>query len=201
LLLSGLLFFVFGWQRDFLMAQTMALPPTLAGLALYCHGPKFFKALSFPIGYLVLLIPPPLGLLDAITLPMRHWASAVAEITLQGIGHDVIRQGLLITVGENDIYMGERCSGFRSLITMISLGLIYAWFIRLPPQKNIAFLAAIIPLAILGNFIRVIILCLVTIHFGKEIGEGFFHDFSGGLMFMLMILFLMGWQKFLIKAF
>lgn len=197
LLLSGMLLFVFGWRQDYLFISTLSLVPLLFGLILYLYGTQTVKKLSFPIFYLLLLVPPPFGILDSITLPMRQGISVLAEKILFLFNYPISREGLLLTIGYNDIFMGAPCSGFRSLITMFSLILVYVYIIKGTATKKLALTAFIIPFALLGNLVRVITLCLITFYFGEEAGQGFFHNFSGIVIFIITLTGLMGAESIL----
>ena len=157
------------------------------------------KALSFPILYLLLLVPPPFGIIDSITLPMRHGISVLTEKILFLLNYPISRKGLLLTIGYNDIFMGAPCSGFRSLITMVSLVLVYVYIGKGNLSKKLVLTAFIIPMALLGNLLRVITLCLITYYFGEEAGQGFFHNFSGIVIFIITLLGLMGAESILDK--
>ncbi len=187
LLVFGIILLVFGVRQDYLLISTISLIPLLFGLIIYLHGTKAAKALTFPILYLLLLVPPPFGILDSITLPMRHGTSAATEIVLNLLSYPITRDGLLLTIGYNDIFMGAPCSGFRSLITMISLVLVYVYISNGSIGKKLILTAFIIPSALLGNLVRVVTLCLITFYFGEEAGQGFFHNFSGILIFIITI--------------
>ncbi|MBI5195497.1 MAG: exosortase, partial [Nitrospirae bacterium] len=176
--LLGLLMFVFGWHQDYDFILTFSLIPLSLGLTTYIYGMNITKAVSFPLFYLIFLVPPPAAVLDAITLPMRHGVSVVAEIILRFFDYPITRNGLLITVGYNEIFMGAPCSGFRSLITMFSLVLAYVYISKGALLKKFVLAALIIPFALVGNVLRVITLCLITFYFGEEAGQGFFHNFS-----------------------
>ncbi|MDD5173730.1 MAG: exosortase/archaeosortase family protein [Candidatus Omnitrophica bacterium] len=191
LFLTGLLIFIFGWRQDYLSMSTISLIPTLFGLTIYLYGSAIAKALSFPILYLLLMVPPPLGILDNITLPMRYWISVFTAHILKMFHYPITQSGLMLSLGGHEIYMGAPCSGFRSLITMISLGLVYVYIIKGKAVKKAILLGSIVPLALLGNLLRVIGMCLVTFHFGENIGTKF-HDISGFVIFFVLILGLMG---------
>ncbi|MCX7927611.1 MAG: exosortase/archaeosortase family protein [Candidatus Omnitrophica bacterium] len=186
LFIVGLFLFFFGWQQDYLFISTLSLIPLLFGLTAFLYGAEISKKLSFPIFYLLLLVPPPLGVLDSITLPMRQLVSLATEISLKNLGYPIIRDGLLLSIGGKEIYMGAPCSGFRSLITMISLGLVYVNIITAPSKNKIILLGSVIPLALAGNFIRVVGMCLVTFYFGENAGHTY-HEISGFLIFLVLI--------------
>jgi exosortase len=188
----GVLLYIFGWRQDYLFISTLSLIPFLFGLVIYLYGTGVAKALSFPILYLLLLVPPPFGILDSITMPMRYASSISTERILSFLGYPITRKGLLLTIGYNDIFMGQPCSGFRSLITMFSLVLVYVYIIKGNLSKKLILTCLIAPLALLGNLVRIITLCLITFYFGEEAGQGFFHNFSGIVIFVITILGLMG---------
>jgi len=198
LLIFGLLMFIFGWRQDYGIITTFSLIPLLFGLTGFLYGVNTAKTLSFPILYLLLLVPPPLGVLDAITIPMRQWATTLSVGALKALHYPILRDGLIISIGSHEIYMGPACSGFRSLITMISLGIVYAYVNKGAAKTKLALVLAIIPLALLGNLIRVMGVCMVTFHFGESIGHKF-HDISGFLIFLILILGLMGIQSLMEK--
>lgn len=196
-LLAGILLFILGWRNDYLSLTAGSMIPVLIGLIGFLYGPKAVRTLAFPIAYLALMIPPPLGILDAITLPMRYGISAVAGGILKSFHYPVMRQGLLLYIGNQEIFMGAPCSGFRSLITMISLGLAYIHILKETRMNKFIILLSVVPLALFGNLLRVLSLCLVTYYFGQEAGQGFFHDFSGIIVFVIMILGLLGIEAYL----
>lgn len=188
LLISGILLFIFGWRRNYDFIQILSLVPFLSGLIRYLYGKMVLKELSFPVAYLLFLVPLPPAILDGITVPMRYGVSFAAEKFLAFAGYPVTRDGLLLSIGYREIYMAPACSGFRSLITMLTLSLVYIYLISAGRLKKSILTFAVIPLALLGNFVRIIAICLITFYFGEEAGQGFFHNFSGVAVFLITIL-------------
>ena len=192
MLVFGASMFIFGWRQDYIFFKTLSLLPVIYGLTTCLYGLKIAKVLSFTILYLLLLIPIPLGIIDSITLPMRYGVSVVTETILKLLHYPITREGLLLSIGNNELFIGQPCSGFRSLITMFSAGLVYVFISKTgSPQKSVL-VASIIPLALLGNLFRIIILCLITYYFGEAAGQGFFHNFSGIMMVVLITAGLIG---------
>lgn len=192
ILILGIIMYLIGWRKDYLFISTLSLIPALFGLTAYLYGPKISRALRFPILYLLLLAPPPLGILDALTLPMRYGVSLAAYIILRSFHFSIIREGLMLSIEGLQIFMGPACSGFRSLITTLSLGLAYAYLSKASPAKKRILLLSIIPLALFGNLIRVIMLCLIAFYFGEKASQGFLHNTSGIVIFVIVILGLLG---------
>lgn len=196
ILIPGLLMFIFGWLQEYLFISSLSLIPIISGLVLYLYGIRTLKPLAFPIAYLLLMIPPPLFILDGITLPMRYAISLLTDVTLRAFHYPIIRDGLLFSIKGHEIYMGAPCSGFRSLITMISLGLVYAYISKLSFKKKSALFASVIPLALIGNYLRVLGMCLVTYYYGEAAGHTY-HDTSGYVIFMVLVAGMLGVEKLL----
>lgn len=192
ILLTGIAMFSFGWKQDYLMISTFSLIPLLFGVTMFLYGPLMSKILSFPILYLILLVPPPLGLLDSVTLPMRYFVSVATEGILKAFNYPITRDGLLLSINNHEIFVGQPCSGFRSFITMLALGLAYVYLNKGSFKKKSLLVASIVPLALAGNLVRISSLCLVTYYLGESVGQKYYHDVSGVVIFVLLILGLVG---------
>jgi len=197
----GMIMFIFASYQEYFSLLTLSFVFVIFGLIGFQYGRNVTKELSFPVFYLLLLVPPPLGIIDGITLPMRYGTSVMAEKILAILKYPISREGLLLTIGYNDIFMGEPCSGFRSLTTMFSLVLVYVYISKGKLIKKFFLTSFIIPFALLGNIIRVITLCLITFYFGEEAGQGFFHNFSGIVIFIITILGIIGIESLLDRKF
>jgi exosortase len=197
LIIIALGLFIIGERQEYLVVSTFAFIPLAFGIAGFVYGPGLMRLVWFPISYLIFLVPPPLGVLDAVTLPMRYGVSIVVARLLTFMGYPLAREGLFLRMGEHDIYMGAPCSGFRSLITLLSLGLVYIYTLKGSPGKKIFMSSFIIPFALFGNVVRVMILCFITYYMGHEAAEGVLHDASGIVMFVILILLLMALERVL----
>ncbi len=195
----GLFLYALGWRWDYLFITTFSLIPVLYGMIGYLYGPRVQGVLFFSISYLIFLVPPPLELIDTVTLPMRYGVSAFSEVILKFFHYPVSREGLLLSIENHELFLGPPCSGFRSLMTMLALGVVYIYFSPAGFRKKWFLFAAIVPLALLGNLIRVLGLCLTGFYFGPHAAEGIFHNVSGVLIFVFMILGLMGIEKWFVK--
>jgi exosortase len=198
LLTFGALVFVHGWRNGYALLSTFSLIPVLAGYISFMFGFKVLRLFWFPLLYLILLIPPSTGILDSITLPMRFFITNISQSFLSFLGYQVVREGLIISVNNNEIYMGAPCSGFRSLITLLSLGSVYAYISSGNIKTKISLLFSIIPIALLGNFFRVISVCLAVNHFGSNLGNKV-HDIGGYVVFIILIVGLIFLENFCLK--
>lgn len=188
LFFSGLFLFVFGWRMDYLCVSTFSLIPVLCGLVLFLGGKAILKTVLFPILYLIFLVPPPSGIIDDLTQPMQYGVSVASEFILTLFHYPVSREGLLLSIGGNDLFVSQPCSGFRSLVTMFALAIVYIYLSKGTLLKKGVLLLSVVPCALFGNLIRIITLCLITYYMGQEAAMGFFHNFSGMLIFFIMML-------------
>ena len=198
LLTFGAFLFIIGWRNDYSLISTFSLIPVLAGYISFMFGFKVLRLFWFPLLYLILLIPPSTGILDSITIPMRFLITNLSQSFLSLLGYQVIREGLILSLNNNEIYMGAPCSGFRSLITLLSLGLVYAYISSGNIKTKLALLFFIVPFALLGNFIRVISVCLAVNYFGSSFADPV-HDFGGYAIFIILIIGLITLENFCLK--
>lgn len=198
-LIFGLGMYIFGRQQGYLLMSTLSLIPVLFGMCIYLYGTKLARAITFPVLYLCLMVPPPLGILDSITLPMRYWNTIAAEFILKLINYPVIRDGLTIYLGKKEIFMGSACSGFRSLITMSAICLAYIYTFNAKKKTKIALFFMVIPLSLLGNLIRIISTCIAAQVWGLRTAE-IVHNLSGYIIFIGLISVMTLLRTFLSKS-
>jgi len=187
LVLSGAFLYINGWYNDNALIHTFSLIPVLSGCITFLTGFNGLKLYWFPLVYLMLLIPPPLGILDNITIPMRLMVTNYSEMFLALLGYPVERNGLVLILNKVNLYIDTPCSGFRSLITLLSLGLVYVYLSSGNIKTKIVLLLSIIPIAISGNLIRIITVCLTAYYFGGD-SAATIHNISGYVIFLFLLL-------------
>jgi exosortase len=157
---------------------------TLAGTILFIWGYPRLKALAFPLAFLLLMIPLPAIVFNQIAFPLQLVASRAGELTLSAAGIPVLREGNVIILATTSLEVAEACSGIRSLITLLTLGIVYGYFIDPRPSVRVLIALATIPVAILANAFRVAGTGFAAHFYGAGAAEGFFHTFSGWLVFV-----------------
>jgi exosortase len=164
----------------------------LIGGVIYLFGWSMLRALAFPLGYLVLMIPLPGIVQNQITFPLQLLASRTAENLIQLTGIPVFREGNLLRVPFYSVEVAQACSGIRSLLALIALGVAYAYLGERRTWIRLLLVMLMVPIAICTNAVRITVSCLVGYKFGPEWAEGFLHLFSGWLIFVaaLILLFL-----------
>lgn len=176
LLLVGLL----GAER-FLTRISMLV--VIAGGLAFVRGWQSVKVLAFPLAFLLLMIPIPEIIFSRIAFPLQLLASRVGETMLSALSIPVLREGNLIILARTTLEVAEACSGIRSLISLLTLGIIYGYFLDSRLSVRTAVALATVPIAIVANSVRVAGTGVAAHHFGEEAAQGFFHTFSGWLVF------------------
>lgn len=191
LLLTGLSLYVVGRSQSLPLFDMAGLPVVAAGLLLLVAGSVALKAYRFPLLFLLLLIPLPTPMLEVVTGPMRHVVSVLTEMILYATGYPVARSGVVLSIGQYQLLVSEACSGLNSLLSLSAMALLYVYLMRYRNVwRNAALLAAIVPIALGANLVRVLFLVLLTYHAGDEVGQSFMHGFAGMFLFLMALLLL-----------
>lgn len=192
-LFIGLFLYFVGRSQNLPLFEVMAHIPILAGVLLLVWGPAALRVLWFPLLFLVFMIPLPGFVLVAMTSRLKQYVSVAAETLLYHAGYPIARDGVVISIGPYRMLVADACSGLNSIYSLAALGVLY---MHLTYQKgwlrNGVLLAAIVPIACVANVVRVMVLILITYHFGDEAGQGFLHSTSGVLLFVFALLALLG---------
>ena len=168
-----------------LFLTRIAILGTVAGIILFLFGWAQLRALAFPIAFLLLMIPLPAIIFNQITFPLQLLASQAGESVISAAGIPVLREGNLIVLAHTTLEVAEACSGIRSLITLITLALVYGYFADSRTWVRVGLVVSAVPIAIIANGARVAGTGIAAHWFGREAAEGFFHEFSGWIVFLI----------------
>jgi len=165
----------------------------IAGLVVYFLGWRFFRAVLFPWAFLILMIPIPAILFNQITFPLQILASKLAAAVLPVAGVPVLREGNVINLPALPLEVAQACSGIRSLLSLMTLSIIYGYVAETRVAIRVLLALASIPIAVVANSLRIVGTGLLVQYWDPDKAEGFFHLFSGWLIFLVslaMLLFL-----------
>ena len=187
----ALLLYVFGRSQRILSAQALSAIFMLPGVVLLLRGPRQLAAAAFPLFFMIFLIPLPATLVDAITQPLKLAVSSVATSVLFTAGYPIARTGVILQIGQYQLLVADACAGLHTLFSLEAMGLLYLNVVRHSSlMRNIALAILIVPISFAANVIRVMVLALITYHFGDEAGQGFLHGFAGLVLFMTALMFI-----------
>src|ERR1700735_5678915 len=162
----------------------------LAGLNVLFLGWNFFRAVLFPWAFLVLMIPIPTIVFNQITFPLQLLASKVASTVLPWFGVPVLREGNVIVLPAMALEVADACSGIRSLMSLATLAVIYGYLMKRRTGVRILLAVASVPIAVAANSLRIVGTGLLVQYWDPEKAQGFFHEFSGWLIFVVSLLML-----------
>jgi exosortase len=175
-----------------LFTSRFSLLVLLAGMVLFLAGWKRLRSVSFPLGFLILMIPIPVIIYNQITFPLQLLASRVATSWLELLQVPVLREGNVLILPNYSLEVVEACSGVRSLMTLITLAVAYGYLVESRRWVRYTLVALVVPIAIVSNAIRIMGTGVLTYHFGPEAAEGFFHEFSGWIIFLAALVLMFG---------
>lgn len=185
LIVFGILLLLLGNLATEFFTTRISFLIVIGGIILFLLGKDFCKLLLFPLIFLILMFPIPSILMDRITFPMQVFASKAAAGSLYTIGIPVLREGNIIQLANTSLEVAEACSGIRSLISLLALSVVFAYFSQRAPWKRIILVISTFPIAIIANAARVAGTGILAHYYGNSIAQGFFHGFSGWILFVV----------------
>lgn len=178
-------------QQGLLTFEMGSIIPVIVGSILICAGWPMLRALAFPIAFLVFAVPMPDWLIDAATVPLKVMISDTVTRVLYAVGFPVAQNGVMIMIGPYQLLVKDACSGMNSIFALSAIGVFYVYAFRWNERlRSLLLIAAIIPITILANFLRVFALVLLAYYGGPDLIEGVVHDFTGISLFVLAIVLL-----------
>ena len=189
----ALLLYAIGRSQDILLFEIGSVIWLLAGVLLITRGSVALKAQWFALFFMLFMIPLPGVVVDTVTMPMKMAVSYVAEHVLYAVGYPIARTGVILQIGQYKLLVADACAGLHTLFTLEALGLLYLNIVRHDSLfRNVTLAILIVPISFTANVFRVMVLTLITYHFGDEAGQGFLHGFAGMVLFLSALLLIMG---------
>lgn len=203
-LFVALVLYIIGRSQQILLFEISSFIWILTAVILIKLGYTALKIMWFPLFFLLFMIPLPGQVVSLFTMPMKMAVSYVAEHILFWANYPIARNGVILQIGQYQLLVADACAGLQTLLTLEALGLFYLNLIHhTSALRNITLAVLIIPISFTANVIRVIVLTLITYHYGDAAGQGFLHDFAGMVLFasaLVLILSIDGGLQYFIKA-
>lgn len=173
----------------------MALVILLWTIPFFLYGRAVAKTLVFPCFYLVFCIP--LNFFDVFSFDLRLLATVISASVLNGLGIEVVRSGSAIHAANGAFHLevADACSGIRSLLALTALTAAYAYFTQRVFWKQVVLFVAAIPLAVIGNMVRVTSIGVVAQLLGQEKALRYYHDYSGYVVFVVAVFLVMAIER------
>jgi exosortase len=187
LVLAGLAILILGVYGVELFTARISFVFLAAGIVWTLLGWPMLRALRFPLLVLVLAIPFPAIVFNQITFPLQLFASRVASQILPMLGVPVLLEGNVIQLPVMKLEVAEACSGIRSLMSLFTLAIFYGYFLERTTRGRLLLALASIPIAVTANAFRIVGTGLCVQYWDPEKALGFFHEFSGWVMFIISL--------------
>jgi exosortase B len=189
-LLFGLMLMFLARTQEVLAVEAFSAIPVIVGCILLSLGWPTLRILAFPIGFLFFAVPMPDWLIDAATVPLKVFISDMVTSVLYAAGYPVAQNGVVIMIGSYQVLVKDACSGLNSIFALSAIGIFYVYEFRWGAKiRSLFLLAAIIPITVLANFLRVMTLVLIAYYGGVDRLDGFLHDLTGiGLFITALVL-------------
>lgn len=163
-------------------------------------GFQAMKVLAFPLIYLFFAFPPPETVIYALTLPIKVAISDSAIAVLQFFGLPIGGTGVMIQIGQYQLLVAAACSGLNSIVSLSAITLFYIYLMHRGEHRIQAILLLfVLPVAIAANFLRVLILILLTYYGGEAVAQGFLHDLAGITIFLLALMLIFLIDKIVVR--
>ena len=163
-------------------------------------GFQAMKVLAFPLIYLFFAFPPPETVIYALTLPIKVAISDAAIAVLQTFGLPIGGTGVMIQIGQYQLLVAAACSGLNSIVSLSAITLFYIYLMHRGEHRIQAILLLfVLPVAIAANFLRVLILILLTYYAGEAAAQGFLHDLAGITIFLLALMLIFLVDKIVVR--
>jgi len=171
-----------------LFTARLSLLILISGIVIFLAGFRVLRAIAFPIGYLVFMIPLPAIVYYQLTLPLQLWASRLGASGLITLGIHTVREGNLLILPNCTLNVVEACSGIRSMLSLLAAVVAYGYLAEPSLWKRVALAVASIPIAIATNGLRLIATGVLSFHFGPSVDSGLVHLVFGVFFFALAFL-------------
>ena len=191
-ILAALLIFIIGTAGAEYFSVRFSFVLLLSSLALCFFGTRVFKRIWFAFAFLLFMIPIPYVIYYSLTFPMQLFASQIASSAVSLIGLPLVRLGnVLYLPGGQALEVAEACSGLRSIMSLLALGALMAYFTQDNRTKAVVLFLSTIPIAILGNVVRIIFTTVGTYAISEKFVEGTLHEMAGMLVFLFSMIMLL----------
>jgi exosortase len=195
--LLSLLMLVVGTFGVELFLSRASLIVLAAGMVIFFFGWTMLRAVLFPLAFLLLMVPIPAIVFSQITFPLQILASKAAASTLPLLGVPVLREGNIINLPSMPLEVAQACSGIRSLLSLATLAIMYGYLLEPRISLRLVLALASVPIAVAANGFRIVGTGLIVQYWDPEKAEGFFHLFSGWLIFVVSLVMLFALHRLL----
>ena len=172
---------------------SLAMILLIAGLVWFLLGTAALRRLWFPIAFLLFAVPLPF--VEPLSVPMAQFTGGIAAGVVSLFGMPITVNGAQVTLPNASLVVGAQCSGLRSIVTLLTLVALVVFLVEGSWQAKTLLALSSIPIAIIGNVLRIASLFVVGNAWGVDAAFTYYHDYSGIVFFLsaLGMLLLFSW--------
>jgi len=182
---AGLALYLYFLNDKAYYLAAFAMIGLLAGLVWTFGGADVIRRLAFPLGYLAFMVPLPI--VERATYPLAIFTGVCSTGIARFAGLPIEVTGNAVRVPNADLVIGAQCSGINSMIALTALMALAAYVLSGPLWGRVSLVVMALPLAMLGNILRVASLLFVASRFGADAAFTFYHDYSGPVFFIVAL--------------
>jgi exosortase len=187
LVLLGLLLLMTGIFGADLFLSRISFIVLAAGITWMLCGVRMLKQVQFVLLVLLLAVPIPAVIFNQITFPLQMLASQLSADMLPLAGVPVLREGNVIQLPSMQLEVAEACSGIRSMMSLFTVAVLFGYFLERTTLRRILLALSSLPIAVAANALRIFGTGLCVQYWDPDKAVGFFHEFSGWLMFLVSL--------------
>src|SRR4029453_5993621 len=154
----------------------------------FFFGRAWMRAAAFPLAYLIFMVPMPDAMADALEMASKSAAAEVANVLFQLSGTPFLRAGPFFQLPNITIEVAKECSGIRSSWVLFMTSILAANLFLKTPWRRFALVALVIPLGILRNGFRIMVIGLLCVDVGPQMIHSLIHRRGGALFFVLSLI-------------
>ena len=175
----------------------LGVPLVLLAACYAIGGRELLRVAALPTGFLIFMVPPPGGMVNAALINLKLAVTKISAGTLHYFDYPVAAAGNQLMIPGHTLFVADACSGLTSIITLIPLAAIVAYLLSHGFWRRLVIMLSVVPLAMAANALRVIVTVIAVPTWGDEVAQGLLHETFGVSTYIIGTLAVLGITRLL----